>query len=572
MSIVTSFLIKEKNITVQQLRELNERSFTSKKSVLQLLIEHGHFNDEDLYETARRFFMGSEIDLDQDYVDPKLSALLPLEQAKRYGILPVGMEGDSLMVAMSDPSDMLLQEELTFMTGTAIKPLLCRSSQITRHINQCYQSKDSLHDILQYTIDDKDIHSRRLDKFKHVGIDFAESNADESSLIRLVNKIIYDAIEGRASDIHIEPQEKCVDVRYRIDGHLRSIVKIPSALHPRLTARLKVLAKLDIAEQRKVQEGRIKILINGRNIDLRVSLVPIFYGEKIVLRILDGRNARFNLANLGFEEDEMSIFNACIHKTQGVVLVTGPTGSGKTTTLYTALQHIKSETKNIVTIEDPIECPIEGINQLQLSRTKDVTFSNGLSSILRQDPDVILVGEIRDQKTAEIAFKAALTGHLVFSTLHTNSAVSSITRLLDIGLEPYLISSSVTLFVAQRLVRLICQDCRGPYVPEPNLLLKFEEHLKRAGINQFYAGQGCERCNYSGFYGRTSIFEMLRVTKDIKNLIFNRVSEEEIFKAALRGGMRTLIDAGISKVAQGITTLEEVAKVAELDQREMSVN
>jgi type IV pilus assembly protein PilB len=543
---------------------MNER-VVSKRSLQDRLIMEGHLQDEVLFQVARDLFRGAEIDLDEIPVGPHLVDLIPLERALYHGVLPVRKEADVLALAMSDPTDILAQDEIRFMTNMSVKPVLCRQGQIAEYINKYYEAENTVQEILKNTLDDAQI--KEVAEGSAIGdeaVDLAQLRGDNSSFVRFVNKIIYDAVEARASDIHIEPQGENVQVRYRIDGYLKSIIKVPRDLQHRLAARIKLLAKLDIAEQRKAQDGRIKIVIDGKKIDLRISVIPVFYGEKIVLRILDSATAQFDLDRLGLQPDELAVFQSAIQKPQGVVLVTGPTGSGKTTTLYAALQHIKCETKNIVTIEDPIEYLIDGLNQLQLSRFKDVTFATGLRSILRQDPDVILVGEIRDRETAEIAFRASLTGHLVFSTLHTNSSVASITRLKDIGIEPYLIASSISLFVAQRLIRLVCPNCCEEELPEDGLLMKFQSYLEDVSIRRFYRGKGCEQCNHSGFYGRTSIFEILQVDENIRENIHHNASEGAIFKEAVANGMRTLAESGILKVAEGLTTLEEVSRVVDI--------
>jgi type IV pilus assembly protein PilB len=569
MSSLTTQLIKDRLVTPERLAELRQRCFVEKKPIQDLLVDTGYLKEEEVFDTAKKVFIGKTVDLDQIKVDSELTKLVPFEKATYFGVFPVQKENDDLILAMSDPTDITVREDIGFLTDLHIKPLLCKKNQITRYIKKHYNAPDSVQEILKTTISDTHVELIPDERLSNEEIiDLAKNNPDDTSFIRLVNKVIQDAVVRRASDIHIEPHEKVIDVRYRIDGYLTSVIKIPRELHPRLAARIKILGKLDIAEQKKVQEGRIKILMGEKEIDLRISVIPIFHGEKIVMRILAGKNAQFSLSSLGMEDDDLEVYENAIHKAQGVILVTGPTGSGKTTTLYATLQHIKSESKNIVTIEDPIECLIEGVNQLQLNRFKDVTFTNGLRSILRQDPDVILVGEIRDKETAEISFRASLTGHLVFSTLHTNNAASSITRLLDIGLEPYLISSSIILFVAQRLVRLICPHCREEYVPDKKILQKFSNYLQHIPISRFYKGKGCAHCNNSGFFGRVSIFELLRVDEKIKSLIFNRASEDVILKESVSGGMRTLVQSGVMKVAAGLTTLDEILKVTDVLEQE----
>lgn len=565
MSLVFAELIKRNTLEAKIVSDAHQERRNSGRSIQDILIEGDQLREEDLLGAAQSLCPVPMIDLDTHKIDAKMLQMIRREDALRYAILPLKKEEDRLVLAMSDPSDILARDEIAFMTSMSIQPVLVAHAKLSQHIQKYYFARDSVQEMLKETMDDVPVEKIDEERMTSEEIaDAAVSQADNSSFIKLVNRLLCDAVDARASDIHIEPRDRTVEVRYRIDGYLRTVVKIPRQLHPRLAARIKILAKLDIAEQRKVQEGRIKVSIKGEKIDLRISVIPIFYGEKIVMRILDNRSTQFDINKIGFSDDELEVFKAAIGRNQGVVLVTGPTGSGKTTTLYAALQHIKCETKNIVTIEDPIEYLIDGINQLQLSRFKDVTFTNGLRSILRQDPDVILVGEIRDKETAEIAFRAALTGHLVFSTLHTNSAVSSITRLLNIGLESYLIASSVSLLVAQRLVRTICPCCKEEYIPDAELLRKFQSYLPASRTRKFYRGSGCDNCNSSGFYGRSSIFEIMKIDDKIKDLIFNRASETLILKQAVNNGMRTLVESGVAKVMAGLTTLDEIAKVTEI--------
>ena len=577
MQSLMSTLIARGLLSAPQLDAVKSGRGMLRRSVQELLMIAGHVQDDTLFDAARDIFDGPAVDLDETPVDPVSLRLIPADRALYHGVLPIRREEGCLILGMSDPTDIMAMDEIHFIIEMPVKPVLCRQSQIAAYIFKYYQQENTVHTMLENTIDDgaaleaaSGFEAVPVEGARELLVDLGEAGGEDSSFIKLVNRIICDGVDARASDIHIEPQGKMVEVRYRIDGYLKSIIKIPVNLQKRLATRIKILSKLDITEQRKTQDGRIKIVINGRKIDLRISIIPVFYGEKIVLRILDSQAARFDLNRLGFQPDEFDIFKDAIQKPQGVILVTGPTGSGKTTTLYSAVQHIKCESRNIVTIEDPIEYLIEGVNQLQLSRFKDVTFATGLRSILRQDPDVILVGEVRDRETAEIAFRAAMTGHLVFSTLHTNSSAASITRLLDIGIEAYLIASSVSLFVAQRLIRLICPNCCETEVPSDKLLHKFSHYLDHVPVERFYRGRGCEQCNHSGFYGRTSIFEILRMDDRIRELIHHRASENVILKEAVSGGMRTLAQSGIMKVAAGLTTLEEVAGVVEVaDSKEL---
>ncbi|NTV29241.1 MAG: type II/IV secretion system protein [Candidatus Omnitrophica bacterium] len=564
MSSVLKEMVSRGVVSEEQLHKVRQERSFQKRSLQEMLIAAGSCREEDLFQVAVDVFAGPVVDLDRTAADPQLAAVVPLERAIFHGLVPVRREGDVLVVAMSDPSDVAALDEINFLSDLRVEPALCRHKQVEECINTLYRGGLSVHDILEAAVDGVTDSAADSGPSRDEVVDLAPLDAEDSSFVQLINKILCDAVEARASDIHIEPRGKTVEVRYRIDGCLQNILQIPRDLQARLTVRIKLLARLDIAEQRRMQDGRIKVRLGDRKIDLRISVVPVFYGEKIVLRILDTENSRFDLGTLGFQGDDFDIFHDAIHKSQGVVLVTGPTGSGKTTTLYSALQHIKCETMNIVTIEDPIEYLIEGINQLQLSRHKDVTFATSLRSILRQDPDAILVGEIRDRETAEIAFRSALTGHLVFSTLHTNSAVASITRLMDIGIEPYLIASSISLLVAQRLIRLVCPHCCEREEPDGKLLDKFRGFWDRVPVTDFYRGQGCEHCGFTGYYGRTSIFEMLRMEGRIREMAYNRAPENQIRQEAVAGGMRTLAMSGLLKVAAGATSLEEVARVVDI--------
>lgn len=570
MSTVLKELIRREIIGEEQVRAVKGERGPRRKSWQELMIAAGYLKEEALYRVARDVFKGPEVDLDRTAPDPQLASLVPQDRAVLHGVLPLRREGKMLILAMSDPTDISARDEIDFCSELTVEPVLCRHSQIRDSLSMFYRSGRPVRDILEDAVDVVTEERGGAGPAVDEAVDLADMSGEDSALVQLINRILCDAVESRASDIHIEPRGKTVEVRYRVDGCLQNVLQIPRDLQSRLTVRIKLLARLDIAEQRRMQDGRIKVRLSGRKIDLRISVVPVFYGEKIVLRILDAENARFDLGTLGFQGDELEMFREAIQRPQGVVLVTGPTGSGKTTTLYAALQHIKCETMNIVTIEDPIEYLIDGINQLQLSRFKEVTFATSLRSILRQDPDVILVGEIRDRETAEIAFRSALTGHLVFSTLHTNSAAASITRLVDIGIEPYLIASSISLLVAQRLVRMICPNCCEKERPDERLVEKFRGLWDRVPVSAFYRGRGCDHCGHTGFNGRTSIFEVLRMDGRIRDMVYSRASERAILQEALSGGMRTLAMSGLLKVASGATSLEEVARVAELSGEEIN--
>ena len=563
MSFLTEALIKEKLITWEQLNDAKAKSLGAKKPLQEILVELSFISEEALLSVCSRIFNMPVMDLDQEKINVEVVRILPFSLAKRYGVFPVSKEGDTLTLAMSDPQDIMAVDDIKLATGLAVKPLLCSRSQINRFVDKYYNTDDSIYDILKNVNAEEEIEIIRENK--EIGAlddDLALLGEGAAPVIKLANIILSDAVKAKASDIHIEPQEKAVKVRYRIDGDLRSIMDVPLKYKHQLASRVKILADLDIAETRKPQDGRSKIIIGKRQIDLRISTIPTFYGEKIELRLLDQKEAKTDFAKIGFREDELKIVKEASLKSQGIVLVTGPTGSGKTSTLYAILNFVKSEAKNIVTIEDPIEYLIGGISQIQVNPAKDLTFASGLRSILRQDPNVILVGEVRDKDTADIAFRASLTGHLVFSTLHTNSAVASIIRLLDIGLEPYLISSSIILIIAQRLVKVICPDCKEEYIPDQVILNRLKGYIDELGIKRFYHGKGCQSCDFTGYKGRTAVFELFSFNDDIRRLIIDKASEEAILAQAKKDGLKTISYSAMSKVAEGVTTLDEVLRIS----------
>lgn len=565
MATIIGKIISDKSLNRNQVDEIRKKSVYLKKPIQDVLIDSGLVDEEEYFRTAMTVFSGPVIDREEEIVDATCAELFPYSLAKRYGIFPVRRESKGLLLAMSNPHDLAALEDIRFATELPLNPALCLKSQITELIKEYYVKEKSARDLLARAHNECAAEIEKENFLEEIGEnDIGELHEEDADLLSFVNRIVADAVDARASDIHIEPQDKSVYVRYRIDGYLKKIIDIPKQLMDRVLSRVKILAKLDIAEKRKFQDGRIGVKMDGRDIDLRVSVIPAYHGEKAVIRILDTKKSIFTFDELGMGPQEKKLFARAINRPQGVVLLTGPTGSGKTTTIYSALHHMKDETRNIVTVEDPVEYLIDGATQVQLNRIKDITFANCLRSILRQDPDVIFVGEIRDQETAEVAFQASLTGHMVFSSLHTNDSVSSIVRLMDIGLEPYLIASSMNLIVSQRLVRAVCPDCRGSYVPEKWLLDKFRSCLDEANIKKFVKGKGCRNCQHTGYLGRTSIFEMLDVNQKVKSLIANRASQATIFSQAVTDGMKTLAQAGIEKVAAGITTLEEVSTVADV--------
>ncbi|MCX5706276.1 MAG: ATPase, T2SS/T4P/T4SS family [Candidatus Omnitrophica bacterium] len=562
MSILTDALLKEGLVTQEQLNDAKAKSEGAKRPLQELLIEMGFVKEEELLKLSARIFKMPIIDLTSQTPNPDIIKLIPFNLAQRYGVFPVKRKGDTLVLAMSDPRDILALDDIKVATHLNIEPILSPRSQINKYVETYYQTDESVYDILKNVVDDTIIELIREDEPGKERFDTTVLGDKGVPVVRLANLIFRDAVKAKASDIHIEPQERAVKVRYRIDGELRNIMDVPLKLHLSLVTRIKILAQLDIAETRKPQDGRAKIVVNNRKIDLRISTIPTFYGEKVELRLLDQQEAKTELDRIGFREDELRILKESVIKSQGIILVTGPTGSGKTSTLYAILNYIKSESKNIVTIEDPVEYLISGISQIQVNPVKDVTFASGLRSILRQDPNVILVGEIRDRDTADIAFRASLTGHLVFSTLHTNNAVASITRLLDIGLEPYLISSSIILIISQRLVKLICVHCKEEYTLDLNLMSKFKAQIDGLKINKFYHGKGCKECDFSGYRGRTAIFEILRFDEKIRRMVAENKGEDEILMEAKNSGLKTLACSGMERVRDGLITLDEVLRIA----------
>jgi type IV pilus assembly protein PilB len=501
------------------------------------------------------FKENGDVDLFKSKIDPTVVRLIPKEMAKRFCIMGVSKVESLLKVAMKDPLDIVAIDTVTVNTGLEIEPLKANGEDINAAIEKYYGEaldiEKSIQELVDFDVESLDDERADAERLK--------VEADDPPVIRLVNLIILQAIEQRASDIHVEPQEKSLSVRYRIDGVLRETAPPPKRMQSAIISRIKILSNLDIGERRLPQDGSCKVRVLNKEVDIRVSVLPTVHGEKVVMRILDKSNLRYSIEDLGLDKEDLARFSNGIKMPHGMILVTGPTGSGKTTTLYSALSQLNSPEKNIITVEEPVEYVIAGINQVQVRSDIGLSFSAGLRSILRQDPDIILVGEIRDQDTLSIAIKAALTGHLVFSTVHTNDAASTVTRLIDMGLEPYLIGSSLLMVVAQRLVRGICSECKVEYKPEPELLKRL--NIEDRGIT-FYKGMGCEACGDTGYKGRMAIFEMLSMTPELRNMVVSGTNDEEIKGVAKKRGFSTLLESGICKVEQGLTTIDEVLSVA----------
>lgn len=481
-------------------------------------------------------------------IDQDLLSLIPEHLMRRYVLFPVKKSGNRLLIAMSEPFNILAIDDLRLFTGCDIDPLAAGAKEIKMLIEKHFGTPE-----VEIAMQDLGIEPDAAEP-----VEMAESAfADEAPVIRLVNLLLSRAVDEEASDIHIEPFEHVIRVRYRIDGILTEVMNLPPKMIFPIASRIKVMSNLDIAERRLPQDGRIPLKLPGRDFDLRISTMPTIFGEKVVIRILNKGNVkRYTLEQLGFTGYNLRRFLGFIKSSHGMLLVTGPTGSGKTTTLYTALNEINTVGQNIITIEDPVEYTLEGINQAQVNDKAGVTFANYLRSVLRQDPDVIMIGEIRDPQTAEIAVQAAVTGHLVLSTIHTNDAPGAVTRLINMGIAPFMVASSVKGVVAQRLVRRICENCKQVSVPDPS-----EEAF--AGLEPgtlLYAGAGCEKCNFTGYKGRIAIYEVMSLSPGLQNTILKNVSTEEIREAAVIGGMITLKEDGLAKAARGLTTVKEIMR------------
>jgi len=494
--------------------------------------------------------------LDTRLYDPKVVDLLPREYIEQNLVLPLFLVRGVLTVAVSEPSNLFLIDEIRNLTNLQVQIVAATPRDIRRMITNLPNSKIFVIDDI---IEDSQAADVTLIEEAIEDIGDIEEGAGQSPVIRLVNYLIYSAVKEGASDIHIEPAERCLRVRFRIDGRLHKFLEIPLRLLPAVTSRIKIMASLDISERRLPQDGRVHVLLEGRKIDLRVSTFPSARGEKTVIRVLDTRNVSLNLEELGFAEDILAEFQRHIHAPNGIILVTGPTGSGKSTTLYAAINAIATMENNVCTVEDPIEYHLPLINQFQVQEKIGLTFSKALRTLLRQDPDVIMVGEIRDEETARTAIQAALTGHLVLSTLHTNDACSAVTRLVNMGIEPYLIAAALNMVLAQRLVRRICPKCKSPYEPPRNV----RRALERMGfeIPTFYRGVGCRSCRNTGYRGRIGVHELLSITEDMRDLIISNPSITALRQLALQNGMVTLAHDGFRKVREGITTIEEVLSI-----------
>jgi type IV pilus assembly protein PilB len=548
-------LLESGIITEQQLQTALEEQQRTKKKLGDVLLAQGVLTEHQLIEVLE-FQLGiPHVTLSRFQIDAKLSQVIPEQMARRYQVLPIRVDGRKLMVAMADPLDLFVIDDLRMSTGFTIEPAIISRGELQRGIARLYGLQDSMNEMI------KDLGTGAA----QIDVEDSVILGEDSPVVRLVQQMIEQAVRLGASDIHVDPMETQLAIRYRIDGQLRNERTVPKSMQGVIIARLKILGNLNIAERRLPQDGRIKMLVDGKPIDIRLSSLPTVHGEKIVMRLLDLADGVKGVDKLGMTEHTLSLFRRMIEKQHGMVLLTGPTGSGKTTTLYSALQHLNREETNIITVEDPVEYMLDGVNQMQVHPAAGLTFARGLRSILRQDPNIIMVGEIRDLETAEIAIRASLTGHLVFSTLHTNDAVSTVVRLRDMGIEPYLIASSLIGIVAQRLVRCICPDCKTSYTPDRQETI----YLERLGIHtdKLYRGNGCGTCGKTGYRGRMAVHEALLISDDLRSAIVDGRSIHELRRMAKEQEMTTLFADGIQKALEGRTTLQEIIREVEEEER-----
>ncbi|PYN33645.1 MAG: type IV-A pilus assembly ATPase PilB [Candidatus Rokuibacteriota bacterium] len=557
-------LVADGLLTAEQLKKALAEQKGSPEKLGSILVRLNLVNEDQLIGFLSRQYGVPSITLGQLDIDSDVLKLVPAPIARKYEVIPVRRMGNSLALAMADPTNVFALDDISFMTNLQVLPLVASQTSIKKAIDRNYESKteaissvlsDMQTDLANVEVVDEGEEGAKVDVFE------LKESADEAPVVKLVNMVLVDAIQKGASDIHFESYEKIFRIRFRMDGVLHEMLAPPKRLEAAILSRLKIMSNLDIAERRLPQDGRIKLRYSNREIDFRVSTLPTIFGEKAVLRILDKESLKLDLTQLGFDDWSLDKFNAAIHQPYGMVLITGPTGSGKTTTLYSGIHTINSPDVNIMTAEDPVEYNLKGVNQVQINEHVGRTFAAALRSFLRQDPDVILVGETRDLETAQISIRAALTGHLVFSTLHTNDCPSTIARLLDMGIPPFLVASSLLLVLAQRLGRKVCKQCREPYDADEESLVTYGHVPTGKGKIQFYKGKGCAACNFTGMKGRIAIYEVMPISEELRDAILKNAPTAEIRTIAQAAGMKSLRQAGLAKVIEGTTTIEEVLRV-----------
>jgi len=561
---IGELLVKENLLTAEQLRQARDDARSKGSRLGAQITQLGYLDENDLTDFVAKQYGVPSIDLEEFEIDAAVIRLIPEDVASKHTVIPVNRAGSTLILATSDPSNIFALDDIKFLTGYNIQAVVAAEDAIRRAIDKYYDQSTSLEDVMG-DFDDSDIDLIQDEDDVDIG-ELAKASED-APVVKLVNLILTDAVKKEASDIHVEPYEKSFRVRYRIDGVLYEVMKPPMKLKNAILSRMKIMSELDIAERRLPQDGRIKLKMGrGKEMDFRVSVLPTLFGEKIVMRLLDKSNLQLDMTKLGFKQEQLDVFQDAIHQPYGMVLVTGPTGSGKTTTLYSALSELNKVSENLSTAEDPVEFNLPGINQVQMHEEIGLNFAAGLRAFLRQDPDIIMVGEIRDFETAEIAVKAALTGHMVLSTLHTNDAPSTINRLLNMGIEPFLVASSVNCIVAQRLARQICEECKekDPEVDATALIeAGMDEEAAQSAVPVI--GQGCRNCSDTGFKGRIATYEVMPMHEELKEFVLNGASALDLKREAIRLGMKSLRQSAFEKLSAGITTLSEVLRVSTAD-------
>ncbi len=548
-------LLEQGLLTKEQLDRALEEHRRTRRALGRTLIDLGYIKERDLVRALAEQVGLEFADLSETKVDPMLASLLPEQLCRRYRALPIGERDGKLLVAMSDPANVYALDDIRTLTGRDVQPVVATASDIEQAIQRFSAMGEQVEALASEA-------AEKLETEPGAEVGDVEAAVEDAPIVKLVNAIMTQAVADRASDVHIEPTEKDVRVRFRVDGVLHEVMHSPKNIQNGLISRLKVMADLNIAEKRVPQDGRVSMKVSGRNLDLRLATLPTVYGEKVVIRILDKSNALLQLSELGFQEAAFRRFERSFRKPYGAILVTGPTGSGKSTTLYATLNIVNSPDRNIITVEDPVEYRLPGVNQIQINPKAGLTFASALRAILRADPDIILIGEIRDRETAMIAVESALTGHLVLSSLHTNDAPSAITRLIEMEVETFLVASAIDCVVAQRLARRLCDKCKEPYVPDPQELREAgftDEQMEQ--IHQLYRPVGCEYCSRTGYRGRFGLYEVMPMSEEIERLTVERASSEAIRAVALEQGMIDLRADGLMKAMQGRTSIEEIARV-----------
>ncbi|MBM9589410.1 type II secretion system ATPase GspE [Leptospira sp. 201903075] len=554
---LSQILLEDGILTIKDLEDISKQQEKTNLPIIHIIQKKGLASETDILKALSKLHRMDFIDKLEFVASEDVFGKIPLKLVQRSKIVPVSVKGKKVVVATSDPTDLHPMDDMrSFLKGYEIQFVLATENEIMRIIHSQFDKTTAE---AKEMMDEMDGSFGDLsDAFESDALDLS----NEAPIIKMVNVILSQAVSERASDIHVEPFEKSVVVRYRVDGVLQKVLSPPKSYLAGISTRIKIMSNLNIAENRLPQDGRIKLRLAGKDVDVRVSIIPCQFGERIVMRILNKTDQKYSIDTMGFNKEILNDFKDLIYKPYGIILVTGPTGSGKSTTLYSALSEINTEERNIITCEDPVEYQMDGISQMQMNDKIGLTFAAGLRSILRQDPDVVMVGEIRDEETARIAIQASLTGHLVFSTLHTNDASAAVTRLVDMGIEPYLITSSVLGFMAQRLVRVICKDCKTSYKPTDKDLAGLGIQRKELKNGVLYRGKGCSSCLNSGYKGRTGLYELLKMNDEIKRAILQGADSNRIKELAVKNGLSTLQEYGKFKVIEGVTTPEEVLRVS----------